>query len=171
MNPYMTASQEVIQWIQSGFMVGMLVMLGIVLNKLSELHSTAGALWKAVNKLPHQIDEVHCRVDNVHSMLNEKSPGRFTVLVIGRYNDESPFVWGMTGTIRYCEEQQVAIPLRNLLKKGAVVICTGEAELVSVLAGSRENAPWSGGGSPICFIQDDLGMGVQITARVRSTKS
>jgi len=161
---------EIVQWIQAIFMVGMLVMGGVMLNKFTDMKARLEALWKTDSNLLEEVSKTYCRVDNVHSILNTKPAGRYTVLVVGQHKDMTPFAWGVTGVIEYGREIQNQIPIQSMLRKGAVVICIGDAELVSVLCGIKECSPWLGGGSPMCFTQEDLQMGVQLSVRVRSTK-
>lgn len=162
------ANQEAVQWIQAIFMVGMLAMLGVALNKLKDLSEDFGRLWKKLEKMHELTGNVAIHAERVDTRTSSIPAGRFTVMVVGVHNDGSPFAWGMTQDISYREEKQVQVPFEAKLKKGTIVFCTGDAELTGVLVGNNSCTPWLNGGSSICFIGVDAEMGQHLGVRVRS---
>lgn len=166
-----STSQEVVQWVQAIFMVGSLVMIGVVLSKAKDFGSSIESIWTKLGKMHEFMGETALELSKVRADVNTRPAGLFTVLVIGQHHDGTPFAWGVSDIIAWHEERQVMIPLQAVLKKGAVIICIGEAELREVLCGSRAQTPWMNGGSPVCFTVEDVQMGVHITARVRSNRA
>lgn len=166
-----SASQEAVEWIQAIFMIGSLVMIGVVLSKAKSFGSDLDAIWKKLGKMHELTGEVAFELSKVKADVNTRPAGLFTVLVVGHNTDGSIFTWGTSDIIAWHEEKQVSIPLQATLKKGAAIICTGEAELREVLCGHISQTPWMNGGSPLCFTQDDTHLGVHIIVRVRSNRA
>lgn len=164
-------SEEAVQWIQALFMVGSLIMIGFALMRLSDLKEWYGTLLTKLGKMHDFLGEVSIELSKVKADVNRRPAGLFTVLVVGQHKDGTPFVWGISDIIAWHEEKQIQIPLQAVLKKGAVIVCIGEAELREVLCGNVAQTPWLNGGSPMCFTQEDIQMGVHITARVRSNRA